>query len=248
MKRMLTLILAACLVLTLCACGGKATVEGKGFDTPEEALIAYAEALKEGDVNKILSTFAIETHLANYDLEEQIDRVRAYSTGNEYLFSDLDPYTHEANLIRRQYLIARNLDFMYLNYALGEKYTGQVITISGSGDYTSASKLLRELEQDDWMEILADMEIGDILDYRDFDIEKDLWKNTEKKVLRPKEEVLGCDELACLGLEITLDGDDYCLLMEIACYDGKWYNCNLGGGALGALAGVSPTSGGIMPW
>ena len=45
MKKIIALLLTLCLVLSLGACGGKATVEGKGYDTPEEAIVAYAEAI-----------------------------------------------------------------------------------------------------------------------------------------------------------------------------------------------------------
>ena len=62
MKKILTFLLALALCAGLCACGaGK--VEGRGYGSPEEAVLAYAEALQAGDVKKILKTFAIETYV-----------------------------------------------------------------------------------------------------------------------------------------------------------------------------------------
>ncbi len=50
-------------------------IEGDGFDTPEEAITAYCEALKEGDFEKAVSTFAIESYCEHYDYVGQLQRV-----------------------------------------------------------------------------------------------------------------------------------------------------------------------------
>ena len=37
--------------------------EGEGYESPEEAVAAYLEAMRNGDVAGMLSTFAIETYV-----------------------------------------------------------------------------------------------------------------------------------------------------------------------------------------
>ena len=52
--------------------------ECEGFDTPEEAITAFCEALKEYDFEKALSTFALESYCENYDYAGFIERLRAF--------------------------------------------------------------------------------------------------------------------------------------------------------------------------
>ena len=66
------LMLVFGLVLTLGSCGKKATIEGKGYNSPEEVIVAYAEALKSGDMAKIMAVHAVETYVDRYDLEEYL--------------------------------------------------------------------------------------------------------------------------------------------------------------------------------
>lgn len=221
MKKIIALLLTLCLVLSLGACGGKATVEGKGYDTPEEAIVAYAEAIRSGELAKIMSTYAVETYVDRFDLEAYIEWMGCY-----YCYScplpNTDAQSREMNLVDRQAEIGKEQEFLYLSVVLGEEYKGNAIPYLLGGEYTSASKLTRAISEEDWMEILAEMEIGDVADYRDLDVEKDDWKSIQNSYA-DKETFLGCDELTGLAVEITLDGEDYYLLAELACYDGKWY-------------------------
>ena len=56
--------------------GRSGTMEGKGFNTPEEAVISYLEALKAGDMDAMRSCFAIETIAQNYDICDNTDRIK----------------------------------------------------------------------------------------------------------------------------------------------------------------------------
>jgi len=248
MKKFMALVLAFCLGVSLCACGKTSTVEGKGYKTPEEALQAYAEALKTGDVDKILATYAVESHVANFDMARYIDHVGVYSAGSDYMLSPIDTFTRESGVIQRQYKIINQLSWMYLYVGFGEELDSGVINVNQNGEYTSASRFLKDLEIDDWMDILAEMEIGDVLQPEDF-VDDDLipentWDKAED-VLKKKERYLGCDEIACLGLEIELDGEDYYLCPEFACYGGKWYVLTQAG-TLAMLLGTPANTGGLV--
>lgn len=249
MKRICALLLVLCMAVSLCACGNGGKIEGKGFETPEEALLAYAEALKTGDVDKILATFAVETHVENFNMEEYIDFLAAYPMGGEYSLSPIDAFTKETGVIHRQYKITNQLSWMYRYIAFGEELDSNVITVNKNGEYKSASKFLKDLEIEDWMDILSEMEIGDVLEPEDLAdedlINEDLWDKTEDILLKRQEKYLGCDEVTGLALEIELDGEDYYLCPDLACYNGKWYMLT----QLGQLAshmGAPTLSGGLV--
>lgn len=239
------LLLVLCLMLPLCACGKKASIEGKGYDTPEEAIVAYAEAIKTGDLSKLMATHAVETYVDRYDLEENIERNHVYSYRLDCPMPNDDAYSRDMNILLRQASIVQHQECRYLYVAFGEEYDLFRITVGETGDFKNASKLLRQLPQEEWLDILAEMEVGDVADYRDLDIEKSIWKGTQKHVYRDMEKYMGCDEVTGLAVEITLDGKDYYLCADLICYDGVWYVLRAGG-TIGTLAGVE-TVAGLLP-
>lgn len=243
MRRIFALILMLSLMAGLCACGKGSTIEGKGYKTPEEALMAYAEALKTGDLDKILATYAVESHVEHFDMGEYIDRLGGYAAGGEYMLSSVDDLTRDMGILQRQYKIVQQLNYMYLYAAFEGEWDGTFILVGENREYKSGSKFLKELEPENWAEILKDMEIGDILEPEDL-VDKDNWKSA-KKSLANMEKYLGADDITALALEIELDGEDYYLCPTLVCYGEKWYVLNLMG-VLANLMGASPVSGGLV--
>ena len=247
MKKSLVLLLVLAMLTTLCSCDRNPNkIEGKGYDSPEEAILAYAEALQKGDVDAILATFAVETHVSNFDFEKYLERVRVYSSYSTYVLDSTDDFTQSMNVINRQYQISKSLTDLYLSMGDLEDYTTPM-SITGN-PYSSADDLLDDLVIDDWMEILAGMEIGEVLELSDFprsyglDNSKDFLKKSNKATAK----YLGCDEVVSLAVEITIDGDDYYLCVDVACYDGKWYN-STPCGHLALLMGAPTYCGGLVP-
>lgn len=52
------------------------TIESRGYKSPEDAAKAYLEAFMNNDIDQMLSTFAVETYVKNFDLEKYVDRVK----------------------------------------------------------------------------------------------------------------------------------------------------------------------------
>lgn len=249
MKKFVSILLVICTLLALCGCSKdsndeednvSSTVEGKGFKSPEKAILAYAEALQSGDVKKILSTFAMETYVENLDMEEYLHQVSSYviSMG---LVSD-DDYSREIRLVQRQYDIARQFGYLYINHTeAGFSENGQPVSIRE--EYETADKFIDAMTAEDWAEILEEMEIGDVLEDKDIIPDKlteGYYDNLERLADR-----YGCDEIVPLAVEITLDGEDYYLCVNVANYDGTWYNL-APMGMIGTMLGVDSMSCGLV--
>lgn len=253
MKRRLVLLLVICMLTALCGCGNKAqspdasvTVEGAGFSSLEEAAIGYAKALKSGDVKEIISTFAVETYVEKYDLQAMLETNNAYTISMEFAFESADAYTTGLNTINRQYQISKNLSNMYLTMGDFEEFYQPV---SFSGDrYSSASELLDDLKIDNWMEQLAEMEIGRVLTVQDFP-EISSNENTMEGMERTRanlKKYMGCDELIFLAVEVLIDGTEYYLCVDVANYGGKWYNVRPMG-MICVMLGGDTMCGGLIP-
>lgn len=55
-------------------------LEGKGFDSPEEAVTCYLEGLKNLDFDQMLRAFAWETQADHFSTEIKLRRIQAYMT------------------------------------------------------------------------------------------------------------------------------------------------------------------------
>lgn len=244
MKKILALLLAICTLLALCGCSknsdgeeasATATIEGKGFKSAEKAILAYAQALQSGDVKEILSTFAMETYVENLDEEAYLASSGSYYTSSQGLFGS-DAYSKEIRLVKRQYEITNLLSYIYLHH------TGLDVStpISVRDGYEDAGDLVGALVVEDWMDILAEMEIGRVVEAEL--LIPDQMLEGYRENLSKRADMFNCDELVSLAVQITLDGTDYYLCVDVACYDGKWYNLTHGG-MLGSMLGGSYDTG-----
>lgn len=238
MKRKIAVLIAVCIMLIVCGCsqilgiggagkkGGK--IEGTGFDSAEKAVLAYVEALQNGDVDEIISTFAIETFIDNYSLKEHVNNARSYvyySWPGGGLDSH-DAYTRSINLVRRQNEIVVDLEKLYIEFSDIDDIA--MPKIVGGNFYKDADELLDDITVDDWMEMLKKMKIGDVITLHDFEKEGKINTNT-KEHLKRKADYLNCTELLPLAVEVEIDGEDYYLCVDAARYGNKWYNHDAGG-------------------
>lgn len=244
----------AVLVLTLTqmkGAGKTAKLEGAGYDTPEEAVTAYAEYLKAGDYNGVISTFAMESFEENYNVEEFYDRIRAFSpaiaTGGQLyvMLGNDSSLVNSVNLENRRAYISSNVFRQMIvpmaaevddNELASSFMSGMTFAISDDDDMES---LMEFLNSDPKFE---NIEIGDFLDKSDFDFD---FGKALKDYNKYKKKSWGGDiENICMELEI--DGDDYILFMTCVCYDDKWYIAEFGN-YFSLACGISPQAAGFCP-
>lgn len=265
MNQKIISLLIACVLLVLCGCNAVSpsreesaqnqetnpnqevvivqaptTVEGPGFDSGEEAILAYARALQKGDVQEILSTFAIETYVDKYDLTAWIENSGTYTISAQQPIPSSDEYTMGLNRIGRQYNITKNLTYMYMTLGKVENFVSPII-FNGE-PYDKPSELVDDMVIYNWMDMLAKMEIGSVLRF------EDLFQDVEQvnRALENYKRYLNCQELIPLAVELTIDGEQYYLCVDVACYDGRWYNCNFFG-TIGVYLGADALGGGLYP-
>lgn len=245
MKKIISLLTALVLCLSLCACSPSGKIEGSGYKTPEDAVLAYAKALKSANVSKILSTFAVETYVENYDLETHVEEMNSYSFAYNQKFLCVDNFTTDLNLLSRQQTIANNLTRLCFLSCLGEdSEIVQGYPIRFDGDpYNDPDELFDDIDFESWSEILSEMEFDDDFVYADDLVDEDSIDMFEDH-LDQQCDYYGCDEIVPMGLELELNGEDCILFVDVACYDGKWYILQQGG-MLATWQGCSSYCGGL---
>jgi hypothetical protein len=123
-------------------------IEGAGYSTPEEAVRAYIEAFKNADVATMISTFAVETAVANYDLKAQLERLRSFNPHIGQALPASNPFTSDINIYRRQGDIARGIGLQYMAIFMSDH--------EGNGFHSMPTHLPNEQDIDEFMSRLDD--------------------------------------------------------------------------------------------
>jgi len=244
----LTCLLMA-VVMTMNSKKAPAKVEGAGYDSAEEAVAAYVNFLKEGDLEGAISTFAVESYVENYDMKEFLEWVQYYGmavNSGGHLASTLNydsDFSRELNIESRRSYIIGGICNQVLAIAVEstdeEEFAEAIVN---RGQYT--------LEDDDAiasaLEFLATdpklekIELGDRLDV------DELYVNAmpQDRFLENYEDIWDSD-IELVIYEVEVGRDDFTLFMYCVCYDGKWYIADFNN-----YVGISLSSGpfrGLVP-
>lgn len=219
---------------------GDAKIEGNGYDTPEEAAEAYLIALRDQDMDAMLSTFAIESYIENYDLNAMVERLQAYTPYMEVPFPNSIPYTKELNLEARRSSITHSISnqYQFFNELLKDFYYGQTIVLH---DYPDLVDDMEEATED---YIFEDLEITGSMDPEDIIGLYEEERNQENIAKQAKVFGAKADEVANVVITFEADGEEYVFCPQLVEYDGRWYIQSLQGN-VSFLIGLMVNQGGI---
>ena len=238
-------VAVVCLALVLTGVftvGGSGRMEGPGFDSPEAAAKAYLEALKAGDVEGMLSAFAMETYVEKLDLETFVDLVGVYYI-NMALPGDSD-LIHTYNLEKRRADLTQMFIYQYLTLLTQD--TELLEGVPMRVEEGEAKAMLRDLTASNDLETLSGLEIGKF--QRPELVSEYYMEGKNQQNLARQAEIRGADEVRPVAVEVRVDGQDYLFCPDAVCYDGTWYLLSPVGN-LAILLGASTYAGGfVLEW
>lgn len=219
-------ILFACL-LGSCSPAGDNTfspkMEADGFETPEEAVIAYLTGLKNCNLDHMISTFAMESYIENYDYEASINYYLGYNASAEVQMPNANDFVIDLNVERHRNNIADQILRQYVGLCIPEV------------NNTMPRSLKDELEVRNFAALLSDsldtskLETFSILGF--IPVEVFLGSdqpNGSRTYIDEQTMICGADELVSILVMFEFDGDKYLMCMETIAYEGKWYNSRMG--------------------
>lgn len=184
----------------------------------------------------MVSTFAVESYVANFDLEERISQARSYQfyteevglSNNSEHAEQINHYTRLASIIKRI-----KSDYFVLT---GVDHSKSLQAFVGDSKEEDIQAFLQQLEYPEFDKKLSRIKIGDVLTKDDFDIGEDIYSDIIGY------SYLDAEEFCDVAIEISFNGDLYYLFMLTAKLDGRWYNitsCS----PLGLLCGADSSDG-----
>lgn len=209
--------------------------------------------MKAGDVERMLSTFSVETFADHFNLAAQIDHQRSltYGNNNAERLDSIDSYTRALSIGQRLNSLYDEFIWQYLyltNMEMYEQYQGKSFRVPND-DFVSGQDVTASLMDPDWLKKLEKLEVTSIetgankFKNLPFFEQEEHFLDYQKKAC----EIYGCQEIAELIVAFELDGVHYCLMMELACYDGKWFNLTMSDGYCAASYGLRIDQAGLIP-
>ena len=220
--------------------GDAAAVEGAGFDTAEDAAEAYLAALQEGDLDGMLSAFAMETYVENMDLAAYVDRPKVYHSVMP-LPGD-SGYVARLNLEKRRSDVTNTITYQYWTLTDPDSPILQLAPLPLEEE--SAASFLQRLEPPRAMETLSGLTVGDFR--RPELVSQSYGSTSNRKNLENRALVYGAEEIQPLAVEVTAGGREYLFCPDAIRYGERWYLLNLNGN-LSILLSGSSTAGGFIP-
>ena len=194
-------------------------LEGAGYDTPEEAVLAYIDAMNRGNVADMLSTFAVESYIDHMDSELYLEYTKKFRTS--YIWDSI-PYADEmmrSLAIHHRYgTVAANL----LLYYAGDS-TIQIINTTEDQEL-----LLNQLSQSVLNQVPENIEFVQWINPAAI-----TEGNLMKKVTKSGDAVgskayLNADDMTEIAVHVRIGEKD--AVMSLCCvrYGDRWYNLEVG--------------------
>ena len=248
MKKTILILLAAILFFCLSVpvfsednTGSAVKYEGDGFDTPEEAVLAYIDAWNRGDVSAALSTFAIESLVDHIDTRSYIEYFRMFNPTQNYLSVPVsNPWIRDLEVIKRYADVSNTLFNQYVTNNAGEygKSTGQPVMVKTGEEIDALLGVFATPETESWSGKIRFQEWIDPVR-----IQKLLSVGSLRSITI-QAGLYGADDIMPLIAHVSLGKNQAILTMECLSYGGRWFNFRTYGNAA-MVFNLEPMSGGL---
>lgn len=220
MKKLWALLLA--LALLVPAALAERTHEGAGYDTPEDAVLAYIEALNRGDVDDMLATFAMETFADHFDADACLVRMKAISPTLIYGVPINGAYSRSLLINARYAQIANMLMQQYM--LILDPQGGVMVQLEDDAARAEMEARFANSPMNAWE---GNAQFVGWINPALLDERMTMGQNLANAALQAS--YYGADDVDWKVAHLTLNGAQALLLMQCVKYGDRWYNGELSG-------------------
>lgn len=236
MKKLLAMLMVFALLAPMALAENRH--EGEGYDTPEEAVLAYIEALNRGDVDDMLATFAMETFADHCDADAYLTRMRSISPVTIYGVPVNGAYSRSLLINARYSQIANVLMHQYME--ISASMNGMSVALDDAQTREEMKARFKNSPMNAW----------------EGNTEFVYWINPallDEKIVYPMNMANSATQTAHYGADdidwkvalLNLNGTPAVLLMQCVKYGDRWYNAEFGG-LPGMVLGLTVQSAGMV--
>lgn len=218
-------------------------LEGMGFDSPEEAAEAYLTALKNADMDAMISAFAVESLVENVDFKAFITRSGGYSINSNPPLPSNNQLTIGMNIYNRYGYIANTIRYQYMNLFMSDLPATSYQPM-GVREDAAIDDLVNTLGNPSYLDSLNTLRIVEFVSPESLGIER-YYSEAALRNIRSIMDIYGIQELKDVAARVEIDGKTYIFCFDVALCNGKWYIRSLGG-MIGQFLDMDPSAGFIL--
>ncbi len=225
--------------------GGTAKTEGAGFATPEDAAKAYLTGLKNQDMDAMISVFAVESYVDNYDFGALVERLMSYVPTFEIRLPNTNEYTRQMNIASRRNQIAGSILNQYMCFNTPDQLNDYTPTMLK--DPEAVADFVEAFERDTKDYIFSDLKItGTMAPEELLDVYYD--EANQQNIARQAITFgADADDVANIIVTFEADGQTWLFCPQAVRYNGRWYLQSLQGN-IAILLGMTVFTGGMSPF
>jgi hypothetical protein len=220
------------------------TIEDAGYTSPEDAVKAYLDGLRNADLEKMVGTFAVESYVDNFNLRAQIERLHTYMETVPIKLPNTNEFFRKINIENHKNRIILEIYNQYITWSqpnLSEKrYTP--IRLEGAAEISMLLNKLEDAGNEAKLKSLKTLKIREFISPGKVNDRYDSEAN--QKNLTAQKIVLGADEYQSVVALVEVEQQFYLFCFDAALYGRKWRISSLSGN-IGNILGIDPYSGGL---
>jgi hypothetical protein len=219
------------------------TIEGPGFESSDDAVLAYLDGMKNANLGQMLSSFAIESFVDNYDIASDLKHTRWYPSNPILRFPNSNQFFREMNISYRREKISNGIYWQFISLCTSDINFSEKIPFD---DDSQISEFLDKLTGDDFSP--QKLQTLKFLNFVPLDtLSKFYYTRRNMDHLARRAKAFGISEIRSVVARIEIENQQHILCLDTGLYDNKWRNLNLVGN-IGVLLGLDPLSGGLAPF
>ena len=203
---------------------GVAKFEGEGFSSPEDAVRAYIDALREQDFAKAVSTFAIESFGQGYSLEKGLKSSLAYVFSSSYL-PDMGKMSAQYNTAKRYFEACKTVTSNILTFLGKDALLDPILQRIDSGTPEEVEEAVNLFvsafpDENDVEQCLSEIQ------FLRFTADTAVFTISDEYILKTAKErcgEYGCEDLKPTLAEISIGGTSYYIAFDTIKYGENWY-------------------------
>ncbi len=221
-----------------------AVYEGPGAATAEDAVRLYFQGVREENLSKMLSAFAVETYAANYSLEAYLERMGAYLPSMTTQLPQTNPLFDAINVETRKAEIVGRISYQLLAIDMPDLDLTKTTAFPRAEGQTPIADFLALFEKNTRrLSLSSCLVIGFFPAWL---FPEQYGSELNQKNMDRQRKIVGADEMGSTVACVIARGRLYVFCCDTVRYGDRWYILNFGGN-IGSLLGISLQTGGMVP-
>lgn len=211
------------------------TIEGPGYASSTEVAHAYADYFSHGDLEGMISTFAVETYADHINMDayaEDMDYFVSLFSSSVSSLPDESEYLHNLNILKRQ----MNIIDLFVRQAMVMGYGGDTVgsILTNQEQYESYISAFRNKSwpQSGSQSETAAFSAQELFEQLNMPEKYQEYLEFQKRSYDRDIARYGCDDLDSVVTFISFDGEFYIQFLTSAKYGDKWYLLDASSNAL----------------